>query len=172
MYEISNQIKINAPVDQVWKVLTDFSGFHEWNPVIRRVDGRLAVGDAVRMTANSPDGEREWICRISRYRDGREFAWRFLDRHPLLHRGEHTLCVVAIDARSTRYIDVETFRGLLVPSRRHVLATHTGAGMAAMGDALRQRAETGTTSEPQGNPRSPEGRALRAPCHRRKDLVR
>lgn len=29
MYEISNQITINAPADQVWKVLTDFSRFPE-----------------------------------------------------------------------------------------------------------------------------------------------
>ena len=44
MYEISNQVMINAPVDQVWNVLTDFDRFPEWNPVIRRVEGRLAVG--------------------------------------------------------------------------------------------------------------------------------
>jgi hypothetical protein len=159
MYEISNQVMINAPVDQVWNVLTDLDRFYEWNPVIRRVEGRLAIGEAVRMTASSPDGEHQWICRISRHRDGREFAWQFTDRHPLLYRGEHTFCVLAIDAHSTCYIDVETFHGLLVPSRRHVLATHTRAGMAAMGVALKQRAETGATSEPDGVPRSSEGRA-------------
>ena len=111
------------------------------------------------MTAISPDGEQPWTCRISRHRAGREFAWQFTDRHPLLYRGEHTFCVIAIDAHTTRYIDVEAFHGLLVPSRRHVLATQTRAGMAAMGDALKNRVETGTTSEPTGNPRSSEGRA-------------
>lgn len=147
MYEISNQIKINAPVDHVWKVLTDVDRFHEWNPVIRRVEGNLTVGETVRMTANSPDGERQWTCRISRHQDGREFAWRFTDRHPLLYRGEHTFCVIAIDAHTTRYVDVEAFHGLLVPGRRHILATQTRAGMAAMGDALKQRAESGSESE-------------------------
>jgi len=92
MYEINNQIKINAPVDQVWQVLTAVDRFHEWNPVIRRVEGPLTVGETVRMTANSPDGEQQWTCRISRHQDGREFAWRFTDRHPLLYRGEHTFC--------------------------------------------------------------------------------
>ena len=111
------------------------------------------------MTASSPDGEQPWTCRISRHRAGQEFAWQFTDRHPLLYRGEHTFCVIAIDAHTTRYIDVEDFHGLLVPSRRHVLATQTRAGMAAMGDALKKRVETGTTSEPTRNPRSSEGRA-------------
>lgn len=141
MYEISNQMTIDAPVDQVWTVLTDLDRFPDWNPVIRRVEGNLTVGETVRMTAQAPDGEHQWSCRISRYRDGREFAWQFTDRHPLLYRGEHTFCVIAIDAHTTRYIDVETFQGLLVPARRHLLATQTRAGMAAMGDALRQRAE-------------------------------
>lgn len=102
---------INAPVDQVWNVLTDFDRFPEWNPVIRRVEGRLAVGEAVRMTASSPDGEQPWTCRISRHRAGQEFAWQFTDRHLLLYRGEHTFCVIAIDAHTTRYIDVEAFHG-------------------------------------------------------------
>lgn len=154
MYEISNQVRINAPVDQVWQVLTDVDRFHEWNPVIRRVEGPLVVGQTVRMTANSPDGEQQWTCRISRHRDGREFAWQFTDRHPLLYRGEHTFCVIAIDAHTTRYIDVETFQGLLVPGRRHLLATQTRAGMAAMGDALKQRAETSSESERPGSTRS------------------
>lgn len=159
MYEISNQITINAPVDRVWTVLTDIDRFPEWNPVIRRVEGNLTVGEMVRMTASAPDGEQQWTCCISRHQDGREFAWQFIDRHPLLYRGEHTFCVIAIDAHTTRYIDVETFHGLLVPGRRHALATQTRAGMAAMGDALKHRVETVTTSEPKSNPRSSGGRA-------------
>jgi uncharacterized membrane protein len=31
MYEISHQVRINAPVDQVWNVLTDFEWFPEWS---------------------------------------------------------------------------------------------------------------------------------------------
>jgi hypothetical protein len=142
MYEINNQVQINAPVDQVWKVLTDFDRFHEWNPVIRRVEGDLAVGRPVVMTVNSPTGERQWRLRISRLDAGREFAWRFSERHPLLYRGEHTFWVGPIDEHTTRYIDRETFQGFLVPSRRHALGTQTKAGMVAMGDALKRRVET------------------------------
>ncbi len=141
MFEINNHIQINAPVDQVWKVLTDFDRFHEWNPVIRRIEGDLAIGQLVVMTANSPTGERQWRLRISRLAAGREFAWRFTDRHPLLYRGEHTFWVGAIDEHTTRYIDREAFHGLLVPRRRHALGIQTKAGMVAMGDALKRRAE-------------------------------
>jgi hypothetical protein len=84
-------------------------------------------------------------------------------RHPLLYRGEHTFCVIAIDAHTTRYIDVEAFHGLLVPSRRHVLATQTRASIAAMGDAL--------NNAPKPAPRAMQGETLdhqRAVHHERR----
>jgi hypothetical protein len=141
MYEINNQVQINAPIAQVWRVLTDFDRFHEWNPVIRRIEGDLAVGRQVVMTVNTPHGERQWALRISRLDTGRELGWRFRERHPLLYRGEHTFWLAAIDEHTTRYIDRETFHGLLVPRRRHALGTQTKSGMVAMGDALKRRAE-------------------------------
>ena len=48
----------------------------------------------------------------------------------------------AIDEHTTRYIDRETFHGLLVPSPRHTLGTRTKAGMVAMGEALKHRVKT------------------------------
>ena len=42
-----------------------------------------------------------------------------------------------------RYVDRETFHGLLVPLRKRRLGTTTKAGMVAMGEALKQRVEAG-----------------------------
>lgn len=152
MYEINNQVRIGAPIEQVWQVLTDFKRFPEWNPVIRRVNGDLIVGRPVVMTASSPAGERQWTCHISRLEPGRAFAWRFTDRHRLLYRGEHTFYLTATDEHTTYYIDRETFYGLLVPSRRNQLGTATLAGMVAMGDALKLRAETSRPNDHSGKP--------------------
>ena len=142
MYETSNQIKINAPVDQGWKVLTGVDRFHEWNPVIRRIEGGLTVGEAVRMTASSPEGERQWTCRISRHRDGREFAWRFIDRH----RCSTAASTPSASSPSTR---TPAATSMSKPSRdcsSQAAATFLPPrpeGQAGMGDALKQRAEIG-----------------------------
>ena len=48
-----------------------------------------------------------------------------------------------IDQHRTRYIDRETFQGLLVPLRKRALGTKTKAGMVAMGAALTHRVESG-----------------------------
>ena len=46
-----SQIDIDASPVQVWRALTDLSGYSEWNPFIVRAEGRVEVGSrlALRM---------------------------------------------------------------------------------------------------------------------------
>ncbi len=44
MKEIHTEIAIEAPSDRVWRSLTDFALYPEWNPLIRRASGPLEVG--------------------------------------------------------------------------------------------------------------------------------
>ena len=37
---LSSEIEIDASPDRVWSVLTDFAAYPDWNPFIRRLDGR------------------------------------------------------------------------------------------------------------------------------------
>ena len=43
----SDAIDIDAPVERVWEVLTDFERYGEWNPFTTRVDANLEVGASV-----------------------------------------------------------------------------------------------------------------------------
>lgn len=141
MYEISNDVTIDASAAQVWNVLTDFNRYEAWNPVIRHVEGTLVVGAAVVISVAAPSGLLDWTCEVTRVDPGREFAWKFTERHPLLYRGEHTFRIGPIGSLKTRYLDRETFRGLLVPQRKRHLGTKTKAGMVAMGAALKHKVQ-------------------------------
>lgn len=141
MFEINNDIEIEGPVERVWEVLTGFDSFHEWNPVIRNVAGPLTVGKHVVISVAAASGHLDWNVAVVRVDPGREFAWTFSERHPSLYRGEHTFRLEPVGAQRTRYVDRETFNGLLVPLRKRRLGTVTKAGMIAMGDALKQRVE-------------------------------
>jgi hypothetical protein len=143
MFEIRNEVEIEGTVEQVWEVLTGFAQYAEWNPVIQHVAGALSVGEHVVITVRTASGERTWDCEVVRVDAGREFAWKFHERAPFLYRGEHTFRIEPIDHHTTRYVDRETFEGLLVPLRKHHLSTKLKAGMVAMGEALKQRVENG-----------------------------
>jgi hypothetical protein len=45
MFTIGVDTRIDAPLPEVWEVLSDVSTYDAWNPVIRGVDGELTVGD-------------------------------------------------------------------------------------------------------------------------------
>src|SRR2546426_2508439 len=44
MLELRTDIEIDAPVERVWEVLTDFDRFPDWNPFIRRIGGNAPIG--------------------------------------------------------------------------------------------------------------------------------
>jgi uncharacterized protein YndB with AHSA1/START domain len=45
MKELHSQIEINASAERVWRLLTDFASYPQWNPFIRRISGELTTGE-------------------------------------------------------------------------------------------------------------------------------
>src|SRR2546422_9431713 len=44
MLDLRTEVEIDAPVERVWEILTDFERFPEWNRFIRRIHGKMQVG--------------------------------------------------------------------------------------------------------------------------------
>jgi len=42
--QIATTVEIDATPERVWKVLTDFGAYPEWNPFITRIAGPLQAG--------------------------------------------------------------------------------------------------------------------------------
>ncbi len=56
MRELRSEINIASPPSAVWKVLTDFPSFPNWNPFIREASGSLKVGERLRVRSYPPGG--------------------------------------------------------------------------------------------------------------------
>jgi uncharacterized protein YndB with AHSA1/START domain len=46
---------IDAPAERVWRVVTDFARYPEWNPFIVRAAGEQRVGARLELTITAPD---------------------------------------------------------------------------------------------------------------------
>ncbi len=46
-FEITTEILINAPIDIVWKTLTNFEDYKNWNPFIIDVSGEIHKGGKI-----------------------------------------------------------------------------------------------------------------------------
>ena len=139
MRTIENTVDIQAPAATVWQILTDTDRYDDWNPFMPRLSGRLAPRRAP--DAHSRPGKRAMTFRptVLAFEDGTLIRWRGRLGMPGLFDGEHELRLEPIPDGGTRFVQRETFTGLLVPLMPRVL-DDTATGFAAMNAALRDRA--------------------------------
>lgn len=139
---IRSAIEIRAPLDVVWRVLTDFDAYPAWNPHVRRVVGEPQVGSRIGIHTRPPGG-RTVVMRpiILDWDPPRELRWRatFVSRR--LFSGEHGFRLDETAPGRVRFDQDETFSGLLVPLYARLRLPSTRLGFAQMNEALRTRAE-------------------------------
>jgi hypothetical protein len=140
MRTIEHTVDIQAPAATVWQILTDTDHYDEWNPFMPRLSGRLALGE--RLTLSVRPGTRTMTFRptVLAFEDGTLIRWRGRLGMSGVFDGEHELRLEPSPDGGTRFVQRETFTGLLVPMMPRVLAD-TATGFAAMNVALRDRAE-------------------------------
>jgi hypothetical protein len=141
--ELRSQIEIGVPAERVWQVLTDFAAYPEWNPFIRRVNGRPEVGEqlVVRMR---PSGTKGITFRptVMKVEPNRQLRWLGHLLVPGLFDGEHIFEIEALDRDRVLFIQREIFKGLFVPLLARSLDRDTQRGFEEMNRALREKAET------------------------------
>ena len=87
MKENRNVIEIQSTPDRVWEALTEFDKYPEWNPLLCRAEGNLAVGEKVNLTARSESKEMNLLCTVKTVESNRQFSWEFHVILPFLFRG-------------------------------------------------------------------------------------
>lgn len=145
MKTIHTEININAPAATVWRHLTDFSSFPQWNPLVTSAEGDLRVGGRLKVTIAPPEA-RPMTFRpvVTRLEPNAELRWLGkLGGVPFLFEGEHCFELIATGDETTRLVQSENFRGLLVPLVWKSMSQSTRAGFEGMNYALKKRAENG-----------------------------
>ena len=108
--EICTEIDISAPPSVVWSVLTNFSGFRRWNPMVTAAEGLATEGSTARLHYRSSIGlPLRFEVRITRADPERELRWV---GSRLGVSGEHYFRLRAAD-QGTHLVHGEVFRGLL-----------------------------------------------------------
>jgi hypothetical protein len=141
--EIHAEALIDAPPARVWRLLTDFASYQDWNPFFREAAGELRAGATVRVRVEIPgQGTRVFTPRIVELTPERELTWIGRLVLPGLFDGEHGFLLEPVDGgRRTLLVQHENFSGLLLPLFSAELEAATRRGFEAMNAALRHAAE-------------------------------
>jgi hypothetical protein len=113
---VSVQTRINAPVEKVWRLLTDFGRYHTWHPVLtlESHDGPLAVGTLLRgQSSGGPAGDQPVAFTVARVQEPNHLAWTGGD--PEVVAGRHSFQLAQLADGATELIESEVFTGPAAP---------------------------------------------------------
>lgn len=143
MRTVEQIIHIQAPPATIWQILTATDEYAHWNPFMTQLHGRLAVGERLRVTIRPEKRSMTFRPTVLAIDKNALIRWRGRLGVPGLFDGEHELRLEGTADGGTRFIQRETFTGLLVPMVRRVLED-TETGFVSMNGALRDRATSRT----------------------------
>lgn len=139
-HTIETAIAINASSEKVWKKLTDFTAYPDWNPMIIRLDGEARVGAKLKFAVRQMSGKLlNLAARFKRVDPARELRWAGGLRGLL--RGEHYFVIERTGENSCRFRHGETFSGLLIPLLKLFLEFKGRPLFLALNNALRGEVE-------------------------------
>jgi hypothetical protein len=104
---------IRATPEKIWALLTQASEYPSWNPVIEKVDGRIAAGEKVTVYPK-PNPGRTFPVTVTEFEPGKAMTWT--GGMPLgLFKGVRTFRLKKRDDGQIEFAMREVFSGLLAP---------------------------------------------------------
>jgi hypothetical protein len=143
MKELHSEIEIYASAERVWRLISDFPSYPQWNPFIRRITGEPTTGERLEVRIEPPGGRgMTFRPTVLNAEPNLELRWLGHLLVPGLFDGEHALTIQPLEEHRVSFVQREVFRGLLVPLFARSLDNNTKRGFEEMNHALKERAET------------------------------
>lgn len=148
MRELRTEIDIEAPIEKVWEIFTDFDKYPEWNPFIKSIEGELEEGKTFKVVLEQPDSAKMvFKPKCLKFEENSELVWLGSLFMPGIFDGKHIFEFVDVNHSTTKFIQREEFKGVLVPLMWKQLNTKTRQAFEAMNEKLKELAETAIHQE-------------------------
>ncbi|MFV5703329.1 SRPBCC family protein [Flavobacterium sp. XS2P12] len=140
--EIKTEISINTTLDKVWAVLINFDNYPNWNPFIKSIKGEVKIGNNITVRIEPPKSKgMTFKPRILTFETNKEMSWLGHFLFSGLFDGEHKFELIDNGNGTTKFIQSEKFKGILVPLFKKQLDNNTKKGFEEMNYKLKELAE-------------------------------
>ena len=141
------EVEIDAPIERVWRILSDVEHYADWNPFTPHVETSLQIGDPIRLDVRLL-GTRlvrrvEYVTRNQPYTLG----WEMKMGARMLLYAERIQMLTPVDDRRTHYLTEDRFRGALRPLVLGLLGSAMERGFLDCALGLKKAAEIGQAQE-------------------------
>lgn len=141
MRQYHTKIEIDAPAQDVWRVLTNFTTYNEWNPLVRSVTGDIQEGGTIK-TEIIPL-ENIFSAKLLSFKPNQEIIWEGKMGAKFLLAGKHYYHIIQLNEATCLLKHGEYFSGLLsylIPSN---LLRKMEDAFARHNRALKSKVENG-----------------------------
>jgi len=143
--EVRSEIEINSYPESVWKILTDFATYDQWNPFINKINGLPREGDKIDIYIETPSGKkRKYSPKVTKVEEGRELRWFGKSFLPGFLNAEHIFTIEELQPQHIRFVQREVFEGLLAGLFGKGMDSDVRQGFEDMNTALKKYAERST----------------------------
>ncbi|MGJ1498699.1 SRPBCC family protein [Sphingobacterium spiritivorum] len=113
--EIKTEIVIHATPEKIWKILTDFENYVQWNSFITSITGEVEKGNKIVVRIKPPNGKgMTFKPTILTKTDNKELSWRGKLLFKGLFDGTHIFELINNGDGTTTFIQSERFSGIFV----------------------------------------------------------
>ena len=143
MRKLRTEIVINSSPEKIWHILTNFKEYPKWNPLMRRIKGKLKKNEYIEVSI--PILFHLMILRakvkILEYKKKKMLRWFGVFLIKELFSGEHEFRVEKLGKNKTKFIQTEIYRGILLPFF-FIMIRRNKIGFNLMNKALKERVES------------------------------
>lgn len=139
--DIYTEIEINASAEKVWRALSDFEKFPNWNPFVIKVLGKAKEGETLQIEVQLPEGRlMKFTPKVLKAEPNKELRW--VGNLPFgAFRGEHFYQIESLKTNKVKFIHGEHFSGWFVSIIWKMVGKQTEKGYHIMNKALKEYAE-------------------------------
>lgn len=144
-FEIASEVvEIAAPASLVWSILVDLENYGQWNPLNRRVESTLRIGDPVKLWISDPEVAKAgeiFEHRLVALEPGRHLAWEFRQEEPVALHTRRDQFVTPTGLETCTYHTTDRFFGPGAAALMEQFGASVKLSFDALGRGLKRHAE-------------------------------
>jgi hypothetical protein len=139
---LKTEIIINSSPEKIWRILTEFKNYPNWNPFITSLTGNFEVGKKI-MVRIEPPGAKvlSFTPTVTGFEPNKKLSWLGVFLMKGIFDGEHLFELEDNGNGTTMLTQSEHFFGILVPLFKKWLDNNTRRGFKAMNIKIKELAE-------------------------------
>ncbi|HET8792342.1 MAG TPA: SRPBCC domain-containing protein [Nitrososphaeraceae archaeon] len=142
MKDLTTEIEINSSPQAVWDILTDFSNYPQWNPILTKVVGQLSIGNKLEIHITTVGGKsRIYHPKITKIVPNQDLRWTGKFFLPQIFSGERIFLIEKVSIDKINFVNKEIFSGIGIKLAPQKMENDILLSFKKMNEALKKTAE-------------------------------